>query len=83
AECLDALETVWSAQHTLYAFYTFCDMSVHGQAALTRVGTLVECQVVRSKFAGDKYCRACHALLSLKGPGEWEKKLHKLEDTDV
>ncbi len=83
AECLDALETIWSAQHTLRAFYAFRDMNVRRQAALTRAGTSVERQVARSKFAEDKYRRVRHVLLSLRGLGEWEKKLRKLENANV
>ncbi len=83
AECLDALEMICSAQRTLRLFYAHQDRNVRGQAALTWVASMINGQIARSLFAEDKYRRSRVVLLSLHGPGDWERRLQALEDSHV
>ncbi|SJL11269.1 uncharacterized protein ARMOST_17663 [Armillaria ostoyae] len=83
AQCLDGLDTIRDIARTQHESYTYHDRNMHSQAHMTHVIEWMMRLDRHLDAAVAKYRVVCKALLSLRGPGEWENKLKVLHDKDI
>lgn len=83
AQAFEALSDLRRQLRTRTLTAKFKSRNISGQGAWTRLRTLQDGIEVRIKAARVRYCAARTALLSLRGPGDWEKVLQELKQQDV
>lgn len=83
AQCRDALGDLRNQLQVKQRLYTYKKLHVRHQGANTRAQTDLANQDVRVRAATAKYRRARHALLELRGPGEWQTEFLPLDDKDI
>ncbi|PPR02839.1 hypothetical protein CVT26_009581 [Gymnopilus dilepis] len=82
-QCHDSLENLRQTLRLKSRMIQFKNQNIRGQRDGTRSRAVIDRIHDRAKVAAGKYRSARSALLSLRGPGDWEKNLRVLEDSDI
>ncbi|KAF9471523.1 hypothetical protein BDN70DRAFT_819897, partial [Pholiota conissans] len=83
AQCLNALANLHSTLHLKTRMILFKNSNVRGQREGTRSCAVIDGVHQQALHSVDKYCAARDALLSLSGPGSWEKALQPLLNANI
>jgi hypothetical protein len=83
AQCHDALIELRNYLHTKSHCVKYRNSHIHGQRANTHAHALIDSLLHKIDRAAWKYCVACAVLLSLRGPGSWERELQTLQAKDI
>ncbi|PPQ88150.1 hypothetical protein CVT26_012882, partial [Gymnopilus dilepis] len=83
AQCRDALDGICDTLRLKSRMVLFKNKNIRGQREGTRSRTIINRVHDRARKFASRYRAARAAKLSLAGPGEWEKTLQILHDTDV
>lgn len=83
AECHDALKRMRAILQSRVHSIHHKNTNARGQRRLTRAQAIIDGLNQKIKKAVARYRRARAALLSLRGPGEWEQVLRELNDGDI
>ena len=82
-QCHDSLENLRQTLRLKSRMIQFKNQNIRGQRDGTRSRAVIDRIHDRAKVAAAKYRSARNALLSLRGPGDWEQNLRVLEDGDI
>ncbi|SJL06992.1 uncharacterized protein ARMOST_10334 [Armillaria ostoyae] len=83
AQCHDALNSVRHILHLKMRMVEYKNKNVRGQRDGTQLWAGIDAIHERALAAALKYRTAREAKLQLSGPGDWERTLRKLEDSDI
>ena len=83
AQCHDLLEKIRHILRIKTHMVQFKNKNIRGQVAGTRSRTVINRVQDRARYLSQHYCIARAAKLALSGPGDWEKQLRVLNDSDV
>lgn len=83
SQCYDCLDRLRNMLRTKDHFIRHKNLNVRSQRRTTRALGLIDRVKARITIAATKYNAARAALLSLRGPGEWEKILQVLDNKDL
>jgi len=83
AQCEDALEAVRHILKIKTRMIAFKNRNIRGQRQGTRSRAVIDRVHERARVAAGKYRAARIAKLNLVGPGDWEKSLQVLNDSDI
>lgn len=83
AQCHDLLEKIRHLLRVKTRMVQFKNKNIRGQVAGTRSRTVINRVQDRARYLSQHYRIARAAKLALSGPGDWEKNLRELNDSDV
>ena len=83
AQCHDLLEKIRHILRIKTRMVQFKNKNIRGQVAGTRSRTVINRVQDRARYSSQHYRIARAAKLALSGPGDWEKHLRILNDSDV
>jgi len=83
AQCEDALEAVRHILKIKTRMIAFKNRNIRGQRQGTRSRAVIDRVHERARMAAGKYRAARIAKLGLVGPGDWERALQVLHDSDI
>ncbi|PPQ76635.1 hypothetical protein CVT26_012761 [Gymnopilus dilepis] len=83
AQCYDALDNIRNVLRLKTRMVQFKNKNIRGQRSGTRSRVLIDRVHRRARRLAAEYRTARAAKLALSGPGEWQKTLQELRDSDV
>lgn len=83
AQCNDALESIRHILRVKSRMVLFKHKQVRGQREGTRSRAVIDRVHARARAAAEKYRASREAKYWLCGPGDWEKRLRPLLDSDI